>query len=339
MLAHDDVGSGPPIVFVHGFPLDRRMWRRAMAEAARIGWRALAVDLRGFGESRSLPLAPSIDAYADDLAAFLEHKQLKSAVICGLSMGGYVALALHRGHRERVQGLVLADTKAGPDGEEAKKGRALNIERAENEGVAAIFDAMAPKAFSANARAHVIAELRAIAESQDPEAAIAALEAMRDRPDATPELETIRARTRVVVGTEDQITPPAESENMTLAIASATFYRVEGAGHFSNAEQPEGFLDAVFGRDYLAHRSVLVHKSIVDGAELPRFAVRSAIASEDSTGWVLSAFEPADTIDPEDYHAMDAYRALARFAPFRLIAARGRGTFRLDNDRYRPIAD
>ncbi|MGZ3422813.1 MAG: alpha/beta fold hydrolase [Polyangiales bacterium] len=222
-----------PIVFLHGFPLDRRMWE-AQADAG------MAIDLRGFGERRGA-LVRTIDAFADDVIAELDARGIDRAIVCGLSMGGYVALAMHRRHRTRIAGLILADTKATPDDDEAKKGRAANIVRARSEGPGAVFDAMAPKVLASQEHAPA---MRTIAASQDPEAIVAALEAMRDRPDATAELSAIEVPTRIVVGSDDRVTPLADAERMARAIGNATLHVIEGAGHFSNIERPEAFRHA-----------------------------------------------------------------------------------------------
>jgi pimeloyl-ACP methyl ester carboxylesterase len=219
-----------PIVFLHGFPLDKRMWEAA-ADAG------IAIDLRGFGERRGSSVN-TIDGFAEDVIAELDARNIDRAIVCGLSMGGYVALAMHHRRADRIAGLILCDTKAGPDDEEAKKGRAANIERARKEGPGAVFDAMAAKVLASQSHAP---KLRAIAASQETEAVVAALEAMRDRPDATPGLSAIEVPTRIVVGSDDRVTPLAEAEKMARAIKGSVLHVVEGAGHFSNIEQPEAF--------------------------------------------------------------------------------------------------
>lgn len=219
-----------PIVLLHGFPLDKRMWE---AESDL----GIAIDLRGFG-SRKGNLVRTIDAFASDVLAELDARKIDRAVVCGLSMGGYIALAMHRQQPARIAGLVLCDTKAGGDDEEAKKGRAANIERARRGGGGAVFDAMAEKVLSSQSHAK---KLRAIADDQDTEAVIAALEAMRDRPDATPGLSAIEVPTRIVVGSDDRVTPLAEAEKLARAIQGSLLHVVEGAGHFSNIERPEAF--------------------------------------------------------------------------------------------------
>lgn len=239
-LAHEDSGEGSPsVVFIHAFPLDRRMWRAQIDAVGRAGGRAVAVDLAGFGES---PLrAGTVDDHADDVARTMQALSIESAVIVGLSMGGYVALALARRHPQKLAALLLADTKAGADTEEAKRGRAANIERTDKEGVVAVFDAMAPKVFAPNTDRTLIESLRGLAAAQSPHGTKAALAMMRDRPDATPGLASIAVPTRVVVGTADAATPPSEAQIMARAINGAELITIDGAGHFTNVERPEEF--------------------------------------------------------------------------------------------------
>jgi len=238
--AYEDTGEGSPaVVFIHAFPLDRRMWRSQIDAVRAAGGRAIAVDLAGFGESRLR--AATVDDHGDDVASTLDVLGVERAIVVGLSMGGYVALAFARRHAKRLSGLLLADTKAGADSEEAKQGRAANIERAEKEGVKAVFDAMRPKVFAKDSDPAVIKSLRDLAKQQSVHATKAALTMMRDRPDATEDLASIAVPTHVVVGTEDAATPPSDAEIMARAIPGAQLHTINGAGHFTNVERPDEF--------------------------------------------------------------------------------------------------
>jgi len=251
LLAYEDSrGSGTPVVLVHAFPFDRRMWRRQQESLARHDVRTIAVDLAGFGDSRTM-VRHSVDQHADDLVRVLDHVGATNAIVVGLSMGGYVAMAFARRHPERLAGLLLADTRSSGDTDDAKQGRAANIERARREGSVAVFDAMTKAWPSAPDPAHV-AEMRAIASDQSAEGVIAALEMMRDRPDATPRLAEIRVPASIIVGREDELTPPPLAEIMARAIPGATLHVLEGAGHFTNVERPAEF-DAVLLN--LVHRN------------------------------------------------------------------------------------
>lgn len=234
------------VLFVHGFPLDGSMWREAI-EALPPGWRGLAPDLRGFGGTEpSAQAAYSMDRFADDLAALLDAEGIGRAVVCGLSMGGYITFAFWRRHRDRVSGLVLADTRAGADSDEARRGRLDLAERIRSEGHDPVVDAMLPKLLSESTRRErtdLVERVEAMMRRVAPAALSAALLGMAERPDATPDLASIDVPTLVVVGEEDAITPPAEAEKLAAGIEGARLVRVEGAGHLAPVEKPE-----VFGR-------------------------------------------------------------------------------------------
>lgn len=241
-IAYDDVGSGVPVVFLHGFPHHRGLWApqvNALVDRAR----CIAPDLRGFGESGTR--APwTMDQYADDIAGLLDALRVERAVIAGLSMGGYAALAFWRRHRRRVRALVLADTRAGADSEEGRRKRAEMIALAREGGSEAIADAMMPGMIGKSTRARhpeVETAVRRMLLAARVPGIIGALEAMMERPDSTPTLATIDVPTLIVVGEEDVLTPPSESEAMHGAIRGSRLEVIAGAGHVSNFERPATF--------------------------------------------------------------------------------------------------
>jgi 3-oxoadipate enol-lactonase len=238
-LAYEEVGSGRPLVLLHAFPFDRRMWNGLLLPGRRL----ILPDLRGFGES---PLHPFVIAdLADDVASLLDALGLPGAAVGGMSMGGYVALAFARRHRGRTESLLLADTKAGPDSPEARQGREEAIALVRSQGVAAYLDKQLPRLLSPSAPEAVRTRARAIGEQQRPEAVIAGLEALRDRPDRRPELPGFSFPTLIVVGGADGLTPPAEARTMAAAIPGARLVELPGAGHLANLEAPEAFAAAV----------------------------------------------------------------------------------------------
>src|SRR5688572_12504011 len=139
-LAYDEGGAGIPVLFVHGFPHDRSLWTPQL-QALTVQARCLAVDLRGFGETTSAP-PYTMDQYADDLVGFLDVMHLDRAVVAGLSMGGYVAFALWRRHPHRVRGLVLSNTRAAADSDEARERRRALMGVARDQGSSAVADSM-----------------------------------------------------------------------------------------------------------------------------------------------------------------------------------------------------
>jgi 3-oxoadipate enol-lactonase len=236
--------TGVPCVLLHPFPFDRRYF----AETARqIAGRARTIvpDCRGFGESE-LGGDFSITDLADDLAAILDHLRVERAVIAGLSMGGYVALAFAAKYPRRLLGLVLSDTRAGADSPETRANRDKDIEFVRNQGGTAFIERQLPKLVSAAASETLRAEVKRLGD-QKADAIVAALQALRDRPDRRAELAHIICPTLVLVGTDDVMTPPAEAAAMATAIPKAVLVELPGAGHLANLEAPGPFAQAIIG--------------------------------------------------------------------------------------------
>jgi pimeloyl-ACP methyl ester carboxylesterase len=250
-LEYDDTGgSGRPVVLLHAFPLARTMWR-PQVEALRGAYRVLAPDLRGFGGSGPFTAAPSVETMADDVTALLGALGITEPVVLGgLSMGGYVALAFARRHVGRLRALVLADTRAEADSAEARANRDKTIAFARGHSAADVIEQMLPKLLGDRTRAEkpeVAQELRRIASAQRIDGIIAALQALRDRPDATPGLAAVAVPTLVLVGADDTLTPPALARALADGIRGAQLVTLDGAGHISNLEQPEAFNGALRG--------------------------------------------------------------------------------------------
>jgi 3-oxoadipate enol-lactonase len=234
----------PAVLLIHGYPLGAWMWERQARTLAARGYEPIVPDLRGFGASPLPPRACTIDDYAADLATTLDERKVRGAAVVGLSMGGYVALALVERRPDLVGALVLSNTRAGADSEEGKKGRTATAEKARKEGARPIAETMAQKLFAPGTPARnpgLVADTRSRMEKVSPEAIACALLAMRDRPDRTALLRSIRVPTLVITGAEDGLIPPAESEAMRAAIPGAELVTVPGAGHLPNLEVPEAY--------------------------------------------------------------------------------------------------
>ena len=241
-IAFDDIGSGFPVVFIHGFPLNRTMWEPQVT-ALVAEFRCITIDMRGFGGSAAVP-PYSMDRYADDVAAILDALGIARAVIVGLSMGGYVAFAMWRRHRKRIRGLVLADTRAVADTEDAIERRRDMIAAAESQGATAIANAQIAGLVGRTTRDKrpdiYDATHRMIAQTSVA-GIVGALEALIERPDSTPTLSTIDVPTLIIVGDEDVITPPKEARKLQDAIPRSRLEVLKGAGHLSNVERPAAF--------------------------------------------------------------------------------------------------
>ena len=241
-IGYDDVGSGLPIVFVHGFPHNRSLWAPQLG-AFVDRCRCIAPDLRGFGESTVSPPF-TIDQYADDLAALLSLLEIGRAVITGLSMGGYIAFALWRRHPTLVRALALADTRAGPDDEAGRQKRRELIELARREGSGAVAAAQITGMVGKTSREKqpdVVDGVYAMLESAPVEGLVGALQAMMERQDSTATLATITVPTLFVVGEEDVLTPPTEARAMHERVDGSRLEILEGAGHLSSLERPAAF--------------------------------------------------------------------------------------------------
>lgn len=252
-MAWLEAGAGWPLLLLHAFPLDAEMWRPQL-ERVPEGWRFVAPDLRGFGRRTAMPPPRAasirggghlIDEYAADVGALMDGLELDAAVIAGLSMGGYVALAFYRQAPSRFARLVLADTRSQSDTAEGRAGRVALRARLAAGGAAAVADAMLPKLLSDAADPTVIAHVRSLIESADPAAIDAAIVAMMERPDSTPLLPRISCATLVLAGERDVVTPAADAEAMQRAIPRAVLTVLPNAGHLSNLEQPGHFSRAL----------------------------------------------------------------------------------------------
>ncbi len=247
-LEFEERGSGTPLLFIHGYPLNRTLWTPQL-EALSGALRLIAPDLRGHGQSDSMPAPYTMEMLADDCCALLDAMGVTQPVIvCGLSMGGYVTFAFYRKYAARVAGLILAATRPGPDSPQGKTARAQAIELARERGAAAIASAMLPKMFSPQAytaRPELVEQLRRIMESTSVEGIVGDLMGMMERPDSTPTLAQIDAPTLVLHGADDQLIPLQEADAMNAGIRRSRLRVLPGAGHLLNLEQPEMFNDAV----------------------------------------------------------------------------------------------
>ncbi|MBC8162167.1 MAG: alpha/beta fold hydrolase [Roseiflexaceae bacterium] len=243
-LFYRDEGQGAPLLLIHAFPLNSVMWEPQIAALAP-RMRVIAPDLPGFGQSNYASGDSSLDRYADTLAALLDHLELDRTAVLGLSMGGYIAFALLRRHAVRVSALVLADTKAGADSDEAKAKRTENAAVAMAQGQAAIAERVLPTLLSPDAPDSLRAHVRELIDANSREGIAAALRSMARRPDSSDMLAGIAVPTAVIVGEHDTLTPPSESEHLASSIPGATLTVIPGAAHISNLEQPEAFNSAL----------------------------------------------------------------------------------------------
>lgn len=229
-----------PLVLLHPFPLDARMWDPVRAEG--VGDRAvLAPDAPGMGGAAP-PARWTIADWADEVAGRMRAEMPGGrALVAGVSMGGYCALALAARHPDVLAGLVLADTRAEADDDATRAGRAASAEAVRREGPDAVLRALLPRLVAPGASPAVRATLAELAGRQSPEGLIGALGALAGRPDRRDVLPGIRVPTLVVVGEHDAPTPPAVARAMAEAIPGARLVVVRGAGHMTPLEDPATF--------------------------------------------------------------------------------------------------
>jgi pimeloyl-ACP methyl ester carboxylesterase len=240
-LAHTDAGSGGiPVVLLHGFPLNSRMWDAQVTELSKVT-RVIAPDFRGFGKSTSTQEF-TMETLADDVHELLESIGALPCVLAGLSMGGYVALAYIKKYPTDLAALALIDTKAEPDNAEGKTARNQMIDTARAQGSKPIADKMQPRLLDPQTERRtpdVVKRVREMMESCPPRTIAHALAAMRDRADHTATLATIRVPTLIIVGETDAITPPDVARQMREMIKGSRLEIIRDSGHMSPMEQPD----------------------------------------------------------------------------------------------------
>jgi pimeloyl-ACP methyl ester carboxylesterase len=238
-LAFDDRGDGPAILLIHGYPLDRTIWRSQVEELR--GWRRIAPDLRGMGESDAPGSDYSMATYAADLAALLDAVGVGPVVLCGLSMGGYVAFEMARTLPGRIQGLVLVSTRSQADSPDARRGRDQAAFLAREKGPGAIAESMLPRLLGPGSAqdAEVVSRVRTMMARTPVAGIVGALGAMRDRRDSSDLLASFGdLPVLIVAGESDQIIPLTEATRMHEAIPGSALRVVPNAGHLPPVEQP-----------------------------------------------------------------------------------------------------
>ena len=245
IMSYREFGEGPgdPLILLHAFPLDSRMFEpqtKALAGLRRL----ITPDYPGFGRSPRAPAQPDVRYYAEGVRGLLDRLGLERVVLGGVSMGGYVAFECLRLFPQRVSGLVLANTRPEPDSEEMRENRKEMARRVADEGVGVLVELQMGRLLSRNTfegNEEVVEKVRAMILESNPNGVVAALGAMRERPDSTPLLGKIGVPTLIIGGEEDEISSPEIMGAMAEKIPDSRHVTLSGAGHLSNLEAPEGF--------------------------------------------------------------------------------------------------
>ena len=242
-LAYLDEGQGAPIILVHGFPLDGTMWDDQV-RALSGNHRVIIPDLRGHGASESISGPYSMDMLADDLNGLLEHLNVDEVTVAGFSMGGYVAFAFYRKYKKRVKAMILAGTRSQSDSVSVSDGRESMAQRAEHEGQEGIATALLPRLLTSETledRSDIVDRVRGMMTRVSVQGMAGDLRAMAARDDSTETLGQITVPTLVIVGEEDTLTPPSESEMMARELPDASLQIIPSGAHLVNIENPDTY--------------------------------------------------------------------------------------------------
>ena len=243
-MAYDDVGSGPVVLLLHGYPFNRSMWREQTEALQTANYRVITPDLRGHGETTATSETATMEEMARDVLALLDALEIERITLGGLSMGGYVALAFYRRFPLRTRALILADTRPQADTLDARRNREEQAQKILKEGMQSIAEDFLKKVLTPatlNEKPETSERVREMILQTNPQGAASALRGMAVRPDQTDFLEEILAPTLVIVGSEDQITPVKDAELMRREIRGSRLEIIEGASHLSNLERPTDF--------------------------------------------------------------------------------------------------
>ena len=244
-VSYRDAGSGKDVVLLlHAFPLHSGMWARQIA-ALEKRHRVIAPDYRGLGKSAASAEPSTMELLAQDVRALLAHLRIERVGVAGLSMGGYLAFELYRQAPSLFRGVALCDTKPGADTDEGKAGREKFAQTTIERGLTWVAEEMIPKLLRPQPDPAAVKEVRSLIQEGTPAGVAAAQRGMARRPDSAPTLATISCPTLVVVGEQDGLTPPVESEKMAAAVKGAKLVRVPNAGHLPCIENPEPFTRAI----------------------------------------------------------------------------------------------
>ena len=245
------IGDGPPVVLLHPFPAHHKVWLSA-AELLAGRYRLILPDLRGHGASSPGAGPATMEKHAADLLRLCDTCGVARATFAGVSIGGYILFEFWRRHRDRVSALILCDTRAGADTDEARANRLKAAEDVERQGPVSFIDSMVPKLLgdtTRTTRPDLVERARKMMLEM-PVAGIAAVQrGMAARPDSIADLKTINVPTLVLVGSEDVLTPLSEAELMQRQIAGSRLAVIPRAGHYSVFEQHEAAGKAI--REFL----------------------------------------------------------------------------------------
>jgi 3-oxoadipate enol-lactonase len=243
-MCYDDLGKGiTPVIFIHGFPFDKSSWK-PQVDFLKETSRVIAYDIRGFGKSMAGEEKASIALFADDLILFMDALQINKAIVCGLSMGGYILLNAVNRYPDRFEALILSDTQCNDDSAEAKEKRYQTIKQIEEGGKTEFAASFVQNVFCQESiinKTELVEKIKKIILSTSEETIKGALHSLAQRWETCSSLNKITVPTLILCGSEDKLTPLKKSEFLFHNIPGSILHKIEKAGHLSNLEQPDEF--------------------------------------------------------------------------------------------------
>lgn len=243
-ICYDDFGeSAIPLIFIHGFPFNKSSWQPQM-DFLKSKYRVIAYDIRGFGKSTSGNEKPGINLFADDLVTLMDVLQIKKAIVCGLSMGGYILLNAINRYPKRFHAIILSDTQCIGDSAEAKEKRYKTIQQIETDGLTDFTEAFIKNVFcqeSLNNKKELVEKVKNMILSTKTEAVTGTLAALAQRQEKCFSLNEISVPALILCGKEDIVTPLIQSEFLHTHIKDSKLHSLNNAGHLANLEQADEF--------------------------------------------------------------------------------------------------
>jgi pimeloyl-ACP methyl ester carboxylesterase len=240
-IAYEVLGTGSPVVLLHPFPLNHEFWKPS-AQSLLSRYRLIVPDLRGHGDSGIGDGPATMEKHAVDLARILDHADVGRAPLVGVSIGGYILFQFWQRFRERVAALVLCNTKAQADTQEARAGRLKTANEVLERGTEPFFESMVPRVLGRTireTRPDLVDGALRMMRKMSPEDVAQVQRGMAERQDSVPMLKAINVPTLLITGDEDILTGPPEAELMRQHIPGSTMKVIPRAGHFAAWEQPE----------------------------------------------------------------------------------------------------
>lgn len=242
-LAYDDMGEGTPIIFLHGFPFNKSMWKPQF-DSLKQHFRVIAPDLRSFGNSKDDSSELSMDLFANDLIALMDDLKLDKVTVCGLSMGGYIALNAIQRYPERFTAIILCDTQCNADNEEGKAKRFKSIEDIKSKGITDFTEGFLKNVFhteTVSSKPEIVASVKNMMLSNSEHAFTNGLKALAERNETCSKLDQIDVPALIICGSDDTLTPVSKAQYLHENIKGSQLSIIQNAGHISNMEQSDDF--------------------------------------------------------------------------------------------------